>query len=1516
MFRRNHPIYLGSCWLLLVAVPISLGNPENPEIRHGAAEFLDLDPGELTIDQFSDRLIVDWERFSISSGEVTRFNQPNANSAALNRVFSGDPSSIHGRLEANGHIWLINPNGVLIGPGGSVKANGFIASTLDVDDGAFLSGGEARFTGGSQAKVENLGSIEALGGDVFLIAREVRNSGSITAREGTVGLAAGSEVVIAPAGEERIAIVPNGEGSVENSGTIEAATAELKAAGGNAYALAINNSGLVRANGFQRRGGRLYLSAGGRGKIVNTGRLESRGGEVRIQTQGEVEVSGDVDASSDSEAGGKIVIDASQVRILGPPVLDASGTEGGEVALSGSESVHVDGAVKANGNAGNGGVVTMQAPDISLGENANIRADGSLSGGLVLAGVDPRAPAAGVPEATSVRAAAGSRISANGGAGDGGDVLIFGSQDGEMRLGGSIRANSASAAAGDILVLGGDVFVTQTADFRANGETHGGTIQVEGEGNVRVAGRLEARGVTGDGGFIHVKGENVAITQTATINASGGRDGGFVHLEGGEDGRVEVAGTVLAKGGDGDGGMIQLTGGQIVVAQSGLLDASGGADGGFILIEGGESVEFAGTARAVGGSGDGGMIQITGKTVAVTSTGVLDASGARDGGFIHVEGSESVRFDGSAFATGGSGAGGRVTITGEEVSLGATALVDASGATVGGQILIGGGRQGRDPGVRNARNTTIARGARLIANGGEQGGEVIVWADGVTSFEGRIEAKQSGPDFSPGIQRTEVRSTLGGFAEVSGLQQLMFHGEVDTGGGQLLLDPFNYNIGFAEANAIVAALGANNVTIDTTANVAAFGSSGNPADPGVINVNDAIFWNSPNSLTLLATGGVNVNSSIQNANAAGGDLNIVAGWDGVTAFSPGVFGAADLATTTLFANGGASVNIGDGNQPDTVAVGSRSGATRIFTHDLTLQGGNAVGIAPGAQVGFLASNQGAGFAVTGDISIRATGAIAANAGAAFGSYAQLGHIGRDVVADPAVDASVNAAIAIEALENIDLTANNAAGERYAQLGHGGIDTAGTFDGAISILQADTVTVAGANAAGSYALIGPGGLRTTGSANAPITISGTQNLSVTADAAAGAFGAVGAYFESAPAVPLGSPPPRDRGTIDITLGDGLIVAGQNFTNQFAGIGHGDALGDVDTGREVAGDINLRVGGNANLFQGSIGHRIDPTGAYVSGNTLIGVGQNDFTPADLGTLQLAGGSRARSAPFGELRLYIPQNAGYIALGAPTLNGNPAPATGTDPLPNQQLPALFGAGAYAPPFSFYLAPAGGGAPIPVGGGDPEPDLNPLAGILRDFAVEGEGQGGIAIPAEMEPPTPDPQGPNLFKTGELAQLIRDLTAQLQYEQTANLVRGRFHANREAEIGAGRDANSGENVAEPGDASIEGETGANRNSIGRFRVEAPEGEAERIGLVEFRSDEGGKVTLVPADGGNPGEFEGRFHFTNGEVVFSSPNFPQQGDGANGAIMLRPRVLRAFGRDVGVAIPEDRPNRIQSLGSF
>ncbi|MFM0469637.1 two-partner secretion domain-containing protein, partial [Paraburkholderia strydomiana] len=83
--------------------------------------------------------VIDWDSFSIGRHNSVMFD--NGSGATLNRVTGGSPSAILGRLSATGSLYVINPQGIVVGPSGVISTGGrFVASTLDVCNCAFMTG--------------------------------------------------------------------------------------------------------------------------------------------------------------------------------------------------------------------------------------------------------------------------------------------------------------------------------------------------------------------------------------------------------------------------------------------------------------------------------------------------------------------------------------------------------------------------------------------------------------------------------------------------------------------------------------------------------------------------------------------------------------------------------------------------------------------------------------------------------------------------------------------------------------------------------------------------------------------------------------------------------------------------------------------------------------------------------------------------------------------------------------------------------------------------------------------------------------------------------------------------------------------------------------------------------------------------------------------------------------------------------------------------------------------------------
>jgi hypothetical protein len=180
-------------------------------------------------------------------------------------------------------------------------------------------------------------------------------------------------------------------------------------------------------------------------------------------------------------------------------------------------------------------------------------------------------------------------------------------------------------------------------------------------------------------------------------------------------------------------------------------------------------------------------ILINGNAIASGSLDVLadtiTTTGSLMGSWISLNSRDALKLDSGTKITSQAGdKGGTVHLLGEEVSL-TGAAIDASGVNGGGTVLIGGDYQGKGS-VPNARTTFIDASTVInvdaLQNG--DGGRAIVWADDTTRFLGKINA------------RGGSGSGDGGFAEVSGKQNLSFNGTANLDAingklGTLLLDP-------------------------------------------------------------------------------------------------------------------------------------------------------------------------------------------------------------------------------------------------------------------------------------------------------------------------------------------------------------------------------------------------------------------------------------------------------------------------------------------------------------------------------------------------------------------------------------------------------------------------------------------------------------------------------------------------------------------------------------------------------
>jgi filamentous hemagglutinin family protein len=323
--------------LLLTLVtyqPLALALPQGGVVTQGAAVIQQESPTKLNIHQSSYRAIINWHSFSIGAPEWVNFQQPSSTSATLNRVTGNTPSSIAGKLTANGQIFLINPNGIAFLPTAQVDVAGLVASTLNIKDSDFMRGvwRFEQMPGKPPASVTNEGliTVEEVG-FAALVAPAVQNSGVISARLGKVVLASGTTVSLDFYGDGLLSV------------TVDPQLAgQITDIYGNKLSSLINNQGIITAPG-----GMVTLSAQAAGQIVdrviNTGGIieakyaENRNGVIVLSggSKGIVAVNGVLDVSG--EKGGKVQITGENVGLFGSAKVDASGDKAGGLVLLGGD---------------------------------------------------------------------------------------------------------------------------------------------------------------------------------------------------------------------------------------------------------------------------------------------------------------------------------------------------------------------------------------------------------------------------------------------------------------------------------------------------------------------------------------------------------------------------------------------------------------------------------------------------------------------------------------------------------------------------------------------------------------------------------------------------------------------------------------------------------------------------------------------------------------------------------------------------------------------------------------------------------------------------------------------------------------------------------------------------------------------------------------------------------------------------------------------------------------------------
>lgn len=390
----------------------------NIEVGHASASY-SANGQKLTINQTTDKAVLDWQTFNIGAGKSVQFVQPSNSSIALNNVHQLDASKIYGNLSANGQVYLTNANGFVFGKGSSVNVNSLVATNLKIPDSVFQQGianvvdngasgsnpTPVAALSGDGAVYRNLGNgkrekikilVEsgaklstAKGGRILLAAPEVKNAGTIQSPDGQVILAGATDKVYLQASDSAdlrgLLVEVDTGGDVKNVGKILTGHGNTTMLG-----FAVSQQGVISANTsvalngsvrlLAREGAKLEKSDSGgyRLKPVSTTRAQTandglgRQAQVVLQsgslTSVELDVSSGMAVNEQVQPKSKIDVEGGMIHLksgaqivahAGDVKLTASANPDYNVSTDSNGNKHYDAVLKP-GTTGNGSRVVLE----------------------------------------------------------------------------------------------------------------------------------------------------------------------------------------------------------------------------------------------------------------------------------------------------------------------------------------------------------------------------------------------------------------------------------------------------------------------------------------------------------------------------------------------------------------------------------------------------------------------------------------------------------------------------------------------------------------------------------------------------------------------------------------------------------------------------------------------------------------------------------------------------------------------------------------------------------------------------------------------------------------------------------------------------------------------------------------------------------------------------------------------------------------------------------------------------
>jgi fibronectin-binding autotransporter adhesin len=676
----------------------------------------------------NDKAIINWVNFgdsgtanAIGAGDTVVFSLPSASSAILNRVVGSTTSTILGTISANGKVYLINTNGIVIGTTASITTNGFAASTAGEPDGySFLTTGSLSAMDGSYvgasapvtvngtptfATLDGNGNVYLIGNAVTVQGGTVTGNLIIRSNGGAATLSALSSLALNSTlglGGNLSVYSKGGNIDVANAaGTNIAGNATLDASGGaNTGAIVTTTAAGLVSSGSASTASLTSGSSAGvtfKGKFVTE--TVNSGSDVAL-----TQTSGDLTLGASTINGNLAVTTAGKLLNSGTVALKSGGstvtlTAGGNVKLVGTGKWTVAAPTTTGGVdlQTNGDLTWTDAGNtydsINLASSAGKITSTGAAATTVTGTGTYTANAAGnvdLSATTTLTAAKAVSITSTGGtlktpgtAIAGADaVTISGNGDVTLVAAGSTgnKAVSVTSTTGKITATG---LLSSTGGTSA---TLGLTANTAG-GNVSVAALTDTGGLTvNTGGTFTATGtitdsKGVSITSAGTLTTAGYVGSSTITLKSTGGNVVDAVGVIST----GDNVSVTSTTGSVTLADADTIATKN------LSITAGTNIDLsAATLTTIAAKNV--TLTSTGGTIALNTAGTMQA--AADGA-ININATGNISLPGaigtaagkyatiSVISTGGSVTTGAINATNAAATAGALTVTGFNGVTTG-----------------------------------------------------------------------------------------------------------------------------------------------------------------------------------------------------------------------------------------------------------------------------------------------------------------------------------------------------------------------------------------------------------------------------------------------------------------------------------------------------------------------------------------------------------------------------------------------------------------------------------------------------------------------------------------------------------------------------------------------------------------------------------------------------------------------------------------------------------------